>query len=54
VIDIDDNRKTAICSPKSFKNFIAKKDMDQYLKKESTGTVKLGDLFQLKNEKEKQ
>ena len=48
IIDIDENKKNAICSPKAYKRSIAQKDMEQYIQKKSTGTMKLGDLIKIK------
>lgn len=48
IIDIDENKKTAICSPKVYKKSLAQKDMEQYIQKKSTSTMKLGDLIKAK------
>ncbi len=48
IIDIDENKKTAICSPKAYKKSLAQKDMEQYMQKKSTSTMKLGDFIKTK------
>ena len=47
IIDIDERKKTAICSPRAYKKSTEKKEMEQYLKKETTETFKIGDMIQL-------
>ena len=47
IIDIDENKKTAICSPKAYKKSIEKKEMEQYIKTQPTETAKLGDLINI-------
>ena len=48
IIDIDEKKKSAICSPRTYKKSVEKKEMEQYLKTEPIGTAKLGELIQLK------
>lgn len=47
IIDIDERKKTAICSPKAYKKSIANQEMEQYIKKAPTETVKLGEFIKI-------
>ncbi|MDD5066507.1 MAG: S1 RNA-binding domain-containing protein [bacterium] len=47
IIDIDQRNKLAICSIKEYKRTIAEKEMEKYIKKDSSGGMKLGDMINL-------
>lgn len=51
IIDVDNRNKLAICSPREYRNSMAEQEMQQYLKKDPSEKIKLGDFFNLKKSK---